>query len=65
LKKPITKKGLVEWLKVQALSSNSNTTKKINQYKIKWLRGTLIPSSRTAYHRQVAPTAQEGVICDS
>jgi hypothetical protein len=28
LKKPITKKGLVEWLKVQALSSNPRTTKK-------------------------------------
>jgi hypothetical protein len=30
LKKPITKKGLVEWLKVQALSSNPSTAKKIN-----------------------------------
>jgi hypothetical protein len=28
LKKPITKKGLVEWLKVKALSSNPSTTKK-------------------------------------
>jgi hypothetical protein len=27
-RKPITKKGLVEWLKVYALSSNHNTTKK-------------------------------------
>jgi ribosomal protein S21 len=28
LKKPFTKTGLVEWLKVKALSSNSSTTKK-------------------------------------
>jgi hypothetical protein len=28
LKKPITKKGLVEWLEVYALSSSPNTTKK-------------------------------------
>jgi hypothetical protein len=27
-KKKITEKGLVEWLKVKALSSNSRTTKK-------------------------------------
>jgi hypothetical protein len=27
-KKTITKKGLMEWLKVQALSSNPSTTKK-------------------------------------
>jgi hypothetical protein len=27
-KKPFIEKGLVEWLKVQALSSNSSTTKK-------------------------------------
>jgi hypothetical protein len=27
-KKTITKKGLVEWLKVQALSSNPSTSKK-------------------------------------
>jgi hypothetical protein len=27
-KKPITKKGLVEWLKVKALSSGPNTAKK-------------------------------------
>jgi hypothetical protein len=27
-KKPITKKGLVEWLKVKALSSSPGTTKK-------------------------------------
>jgi hypothetical protein len=28
LKKPITRKGLVEWLKVQTLSSSPNTAKK-------------------------------------
>jgi hypothetical protein len=28
LKKPITKKGLVEWLKLEALSSNPRTAKK-------------------------------------
>jgi hypothetical protein len=28
LKKPITKKGLVEWLKMKALSSNPSTTQK-------------------------------------
>jgi hypothetical protein len=28
LKKPFTKKGLVEWLKVKALSSNLTTAKK-------------------------------------
>jgi hypothetical protein len=31
LKKTITKKGLVEWLKVQALSLNPSTTKQINK----------------------------------
>jgi hypothetical protein len=30
-KKPFTKKGLVEWLKVKALSSNPSTTKKQNK----------------------------------
>jgi hypothetical protein len=31
LKKPITKTGLVEWLKVKALSSNSSTPKNKKQ----------------------------------
>jgi hypothetical protein len=31
-KKPITKKGLVKWLKVKALSSSSSTAKKENKY---------------------------------
>jgi hypothetical protein len=31
LEKPFTKIGLVEWLKVKALSSNSNTEKKKKQ----------------------------------
>jgi hypothetical protein len=30
LKKPIKKKGLVEWLKVKALSSSPSTTKEKN-----------------------------------
>jgi hypothetical protein len=31
LQKPFTKEGLVEWLKVQALSSNPSTGKKNNK----------------------------------
>jgi hypothetical protein len=33
-RKPITKKGLAEWLKVKALSSNPNTAK-INKQNMK------------------------------
>jgi hypothetical protein len=33
LEKPFTKKGLVEWLKVKALSSNSSTAKNNNKKK--------------------------------
>jgi hypothetical protein len=32
LKKPFTKTGLVEWLKVKALNSNPSTEKKRNKY---------------------------------
>jgi hypothetical protein len=31
LKKPFTKIGLLEWLKVKALSSNTSTAKPINK----------------------------------
>jgi hypothetical protein len=34
LKKPFTKKGLVEWLKVKAPSSNHSTTKKKKSVKM-------------------------------
>jgi hypothetical protein len=38
LEKPFTKKGLVEWLKVKALSSNSSTAKNKKQKKkpVRW-----------------------------
>jgi hypothetical protein len=35
LKKPFTKIGLVQWLKVKALSSSPSTTKKKKKKKVK------------------------------
>jgi hypothetical protein len=39
LEKPFTKIGLVEWLKVKAMSSSPSTTKKKKERKRKWVTG--------------------------
>jgi hypothetical protein len=41
-KKPFTKIGLVEWLKVNALSSCSSTEKKKNTQNVKTTKKTLL-----------------------
>jgi hypothetical protein len=51
LKKPITKKGLVEWLKMKALSSNHSTAKKITKRAGGVTQG-VHPEFKSQYHKK-------------
>jgi hypothetical protein len=61
LKKSITKKGLLEWFRVKALSSNSNTKKKKREREFWWLTPVILPSWE-AEIRKIMVQGQPGQI---